>query len=158
MTLPARVLSLTQDLLLPKVVDNVLGSNVLLFRLLGNPERGAGTDIKKALKVTNSGTAGSFSDLDTFSAAALDTKVRISYDMRAYRIPVGVSGMEAVANAVSQTQVTDLVKEALEESQQEMVDGLGTIIYGDGTGNSNKDPLGLCAIVDDGTDVSTLGG
>src|SRR3990167_670263 len=158
MTFSERVLALTQDYLLPKVVDNVLGSNVLVARLLGNAEPGKGESIKKALKVSSSGTAGSFSGLDTFSAAELDTKQRISFDMRAYRIPVGVSGMEAVANSVSQTQVTDLVKEALEESQQEMCDGLGTVIYGTGTGNSNKNPLGLGAIVDDGTDVSTLGG
>jgi hypothetical protein len=50
-----------------------------------------------------------------------------------------------------------LVKEALEESQQEMMDSLGTIIYGDGTGNSSKDFLGLTAIVDDGTNVATYG-
>ena len=46
----------------------------------------------------------------------------------------------------------------MEESQQELVDKLGDVIYGDGTGNSNKDPLGLAAIVDDGTTVDTLGG
>ena len=158
MTFSERVLSLTQDYLLPKVVDNVLGSNVLLFRLLGNAKEGKGESIKKAIKYQSSGTGSSFSGLDTFSAALLDTKVRMSFDMRGYRIPVAISGMETVANAVSETQVTGLVKESLEESEQEMADGLGTIIYGDGTGNSNKDPLGLQAVVDDGTTVDTFGG
>lgn len=158
MTFSERVLALTQDYLLPKVVDNTLGSNVLLFRLLGNAKEGKGESIKKALKYQSSGTASSFSGMDTFIAQELNTKVRISYDMRGVRIPVGVSGMEAVANAVSETQVTDLVKEALEESQQELMDKLGDIIYGDGTGNGSKDPLGLGAIVDDATSVATLGG
>lgn len=157
MVFPERVLALTQDALLPKVVDNVLGSNVMLFRLIGNAKQGKGESIKKAIKYQSSGTAGSFSGLDTFSAAQLDTKVRLSFDMRGYRQPVAISGMEAVANAVPETQVTDLVKEALEESQQEMMDGLGDIIYGNGTGNSNKDPLGIGAVADDGTDVSTYG-
>lgn len=77
--------------------------------------------------------------------------------MRAVRIPIGVAGMEAVANAVSETQVTDLVIEALEESQMELLDTVGTMLYGTGTGNANKDFLGLGAIVDDGTDVGTIG-
>lgn len=143
---------------MPKVVDNVLGSNIILFRLLGNAKQGKGESIKKAVKYRNGGQATSFAGLDTFSAAQLDTKVRMSYDMRGFRIPIAISGMEAVANAVSETQVTDLVKEAIEESQQEMIDALGTVIYGDGTGNSNKDPLGLTAIIDDGSAAPTIGG
>jgi len=158
MTFSERVLALTQDWLLPKVVDNVLKSNVLVYRILGNADEGKGESIKKAIKYKSSGTATSFAGLDTFTAPQLDTKVRMSYDMRAARIPIGIAGMEAVANAVTETQVTDLVKEAVEESQQELMDFLGDAIYGDGTGNSNKDPLGLGAIVDDGTDVATIGG
>lgn len=157
MTFSERVLSLTQDYLLPKVVDNTLGSNILSLRLIGNADQGKGESIKKALKYQSSGAATSFAGLDTFTAAQLTTKVRISYDMRAVRIPVAVSGMEAVANAVSETQVTDLVVEALEESQMELLDAVGSMIYGTGTGNSNKDFLGIGAINDDGTDVGTIG-
>jgi len=158
MTFSERVLALTQDYLLPKVVDNVLGSNVLAFRLLGNAKEGKGESIKKAIKYQSSGSATSFAGLDTFTASPLSTKVRISYDMRGLRIPVAVSGMEAVANAVTETQVTDLVKESLEESQQELMDKVGDVLYGDGTGNGSKDPLGLGAIVDDATSVGTIGG
>lgn len=158
MTFPERVLALTQDYLLPKVVDNVLGSNILSLRMIGNAKEGKGESIKKPIKYQSSGTATSFAGLDTFTASQLTTKVRISYDMRGVRIPVAVSGMEAVANAVTETQVTDLVKEALEECQMELLDTVGTMIYGTGTGNSNKDYLGLGAIVDDATDVSTIGG
>ena len=153
-----RVLSFTQDYLLPKMVDNTLGSNVLVFRLIGNAKEGKGESIKKSLKYQSSGGATSFSGLDTFTATQLNTKVRISYDMRAARIPVAVSGMDAVANAVTEAQVTDLVKESVEESQMELIDKMGDLVYGDGTGNSNKDALGLGAIVDDGTDVGTIGG
>jgi hypothetical protein len=39
-----------------------------------------------------------------------------------------------------------------------MADDLGTIFYADGTGNGNKDPLGLAALIDDGTSVASLGG
>lgn len=152
-----RVLSLTQNYLLPKVVDNTLKSNVLVFRILGNALPGKGESIKKPIKYQSSGTATSFAGLDTFTANQLTTKVRMSFDMRGVRIPVGISGMEAVANAVSETQVTDMVKEALEECQMELMDYTGGVIYGDGTGNNSKDPLGLAAVVDDGTNVGTFG-
>lgn len=157
MTFGERVQSQTQDALLAKVTDNALHSNILALRIMGNAKKGKGESIKKAIKYTTSGFATSFADLDTFTASQMTTKVRMSYDMRGVRIPVAVSGMEAVANAVGSTQVTDLVKEALEESQIELFDALGGYLYGTGTGNSSKDPLGIGAIVDDGTDVSTLG-
>jgi len=52
----------------------------------------------------------------------------------------------------------NLVKVEMESAQQDMIDSVGGLLYGDGTGNSNKDFLGLGAIVDDATDVSTYGG
>lgn len=158
MTFGNRVTALTQNWLLPKVVDNVLNGNVLAFRLMGNAEKGKGTSIDRAIKYQNSGTAVSFSGFDTFTASPLNTKVTLSFDMRGVRIPIGLSGMEVVANNVSETQVTDLVQESVEESQQELMDAVGDMLYSTGVGNGNKDFLGLGAIVDDGTDVSTIGG
>lgn len=157
MTFGTRVTALTQNWLLPKVVDNILNGNVLAFRLMGNAEKGKGSSIDRAIKYVNSGAATSFSGFDTFTASPLNTKVVLSYDMRGVRIPIGLSGMEVVANKVSETQVTDLVQNSIEESQQELLDTVGTMLYGTGTGNSNKDFIGLGGIVDDGTDVSTIG-
>lgn len=158
MTFGDRVTSLTQDWLLPKVVDNTLNGNVLALRLIGRAKEGKGTSIDRSIKYTTSGNAQSFSGFDTFTATPLNTKVKLSYDMRGVRVPVAVSGMEAVANAVSQTQVTDLVKNSVEESQDELLDAVGSMLYSTGTGNTNKDFLGLGALADDGTDVGTIGG
>ena len=152
-----QVMAMTQEILIPKVIDGVLNSNILPLRLIGNAKEGKGYDIRKTIKYQNSGTAASFAGLDTFSAAQLDTKVKMIYDMRGARQPVAISGFDAVANASAESK-TDLIKEAVEETQQELIDSIGTMIYGTGTGNANKDFLGLGAIVDDGTDVTTLGG
>lgn len=152
-----RVLGLTQDLILPKVADNTLGSNVLSLRLIANGSEGKGESIKKPIKYQSSGQGTSFAGLDSFTAQQLTTKVLARYDMRGVRQPVGIAGMEAVANGVSETQVTDLVKEAFEESEMELADLIGTQLYGTGTGNNNKDLIGIGAIIDDGTDVTTLG-
>ncbi len=153
-----RTTALTQNWLLPKVVDNTLGGNFLAYRLMGNAKRGKGTSIDRAIKYQKSGTAESFFGFDTFTAIPLDTKITLSFDMRGVRIPLAVSGMEAVANNVSETQITDLVKNTVEESETELVDVVGDMVYSTGTGNSNKDFIGMNAVVDDGTDVSTFGG
>lgn len=158
MTFGTKVTALTQNLLLPKVTDNVLTGHVLPFRLIGNSKKGAGTSIDKPIKYKTSGQAASFFGLDTFIAQELDTKIVLSYDMRGVRIPIALAGTSVVANRVSQTQVTDLVKNSVEESEQELMDVIGTMLYGTGTGNSNKDIIGLGGIVDDGTDVDTIGG
>lgn len=158
MTFPERVVALTQDWLLPKVVDEVLGSNIMALRLIGNAKQGKGESIKKAIKYQNSGSAGSFAGLDTFAAALATTKARLTFDMRGVRNPVALSGMEVTANAITETQVTDLVKDSLEEAQIELIDEIGNQLYGLGTGNSNKDLLGIRALVDDTTDTSTVGG
>lgn len=152
-----RVKSLTQDWLLPKVTDNVLNGNIMGLRLIGNASQGKGESIKKPIKYQTSGSASSFAGLDSFTATPLNTKVRMQYNMRGVRIPVAVSGMDAVANAVSETQITDLIQNSLEESEDELLDVVGDMMYSTGTGNNNKDFIGLNAIVDDGTDVSTIG-
>lgn len=153
-----KVTTMTQVGLLPKVVNTVLNGNVLTLRLIGNAKPWKGTTLEKAIKYQNSNSASSFSGLDTFSAAELDTKVRMSYEIKAIRQPVAIAGLNALVNSIAETKVTDMVIESLEETQQELLDAIGSMIYGLGTGNNNKDFNGIGAIVDDGTDTTTIGG
>ena len=52
----------------------------------------------------------------------------------------------------------DLVASELNITAEALRQELGTEVYGDGTGNSGKDILGLVAAVDDSTNVTTYGG
>lgn len=157
MTFTERILSLTQDKLVPKVVDNVINSSVLTSRLMGNAKPWSGETLRRAIKYTTTGLGGSFSGLDTFSTSTSETTVRLGYDVRAYEQPVVIPGIERAVNATD-AQVTDLVKFKLEEAQIEAADSIATLLYSDGTGNGSKDFLGLQAIVDDATSVTTIGG
>lgn len=157
MTFGERVKAQTRQFLLPKVVYNVFGSNVLATRLVSNAKRGRGYAVEKAIKFTNSNQASAFSGLDTFQATQLETKIRLSYDMRAFRQPVGLSGLELLANQDSDVRVTDMVTEALEETQDELVEKFGDYAYGDGSAENGKAPNGLGNIVDDGTTATTIG-
>ena len=158
MTFTERVQSITQDKLLPGVVDIVLNSNILALRLMaGSPKMWSGETLKKPIKFEKSTTGGSFSGLDTFSTSTTDNRERLSFDPRGYYQSVVIPGIEKAVNQTD-AQVLALVKTELESAQQDMVDSIGTLFYSDGTGNSSKDFLGLGAIVDDGTSVSTYGG
>lgn len=159
MTFAQRVENYMQRVLLPKVTDNALGGNVLATRLIANAKPGRSTYIEKAIKYKKSGYFRSFSGLDSFQATPFDTKIKLTYDMRGVRLPIGLAGMEIVAALTAgDLAATNMIEAAVEEAEMELVDGLGDIASGDGTGNSNKDPLGTGAIIDDGSTVSTIGG
>jgi hypothetical protein len=156
-TFGERVKAQTRQFLLPKIMYNVFGSNVLATRLVSNAKRGRGYAVEKGIKYQNSGQAAAFSGLDTFQATQLETKLRLSYDMRAFRQPVGLGGLELLANQDSDVRVTDMIAEALEETQDELVEKFGDYAYGDGTADNGKAPNGLANIVDDGTTATTIG-
>lgn len=158
MTFGERVQAVTRQYLLPGVVYNVMGSNVLACRLTGNGKKGKGFKVEKAIKYTTSNQAISFSALDTFQPQQLETKLRLNVEMKAARQGIGISGLEMIANQDSDVRVTDLMKEALEETQDELFDKMGQFNYSDGNGNSGKDPNGLDYIIDDGTNAPTFEG
>jgi hypothetical protein len=157
MTFDSYVQSVTQFEIVPKVVDNVLNSNVLALRLLGNSKPWNGEQMKFPIKYQKSTTGGSFSGLDTFSTSKMNTRQLLAFDPRGYYQTIVLPGMEVDVNATP-AGVLNLVKVEMESAQQDMIDSVGTLFYTDGTGNSNKDFLGLDAIVDDSTSVTTYGG
>lgn len=159
MTTPERVLSFTQEELVPRAVDQVFNSNVLVSRLIAKGKKWVGESIKRPIRYQETGQGGSFSGMGDFSTAATTTTVRMSYDLRAYEHPVVVPGLERLMNE-GPAQVVNLMQFKLDEATMEVEDQIGDLMYGDGTGGTpvNSDFLGLGAFVDDATDVATIGG
>lgn len=152
-----RVTTTTQDLILPKLVDTVLNSNVFATRMLGRAKRWSGETIKQPIKVSKNSTGTSFSGFDTFSTSATNNRVNLSYTPKFYQITVALPLDELSANQTD-AKVLDLAAIEIAGAAQDMADDIGTLFYADGTGNSSKDFLGLGAIVDDGSSVATIGG
>lgn len=158
MTFGERVLSITRQYLMPGVVYNVLGGNVLAARLIGNGQKGQGAAVERAIKWKNSNQAISFSHLDSFQPQQLDTRIRLSVEMKAARQGMGISGMDLLANQGGDVRVNDLMTVTLEETMDELYDKVGDYTYGDGSGNSGKDPAGVGYIIDDGTNAPIFQG
>lgn len=152
-----RVTTTTQDEILPKVVDTVLNSNVFATRMLGAAKKWTGETLKQPIKVSKNTTGTSFSGFDTFSTAATNNRVNLSYTPKFYQITVALPLDELSVNQTD-AKVLDLAAIELAGAAQDMADDIGTLFYSDGTGNSSKDFLGLAAIVDDGNTVATIGG
>lgn len=157
MTFTARVTSITQNKILPKVVDTILSDNFLAFRIMSNAKRWNGVTLDKPIKYVKSTLGGSFSGLDTHSTATVETRVLMSYDVRAYEMPIAIAGLDQAVNR-TEAQVLNLVKVETESAQEDALDDIGDMLYADGTGNSSKDFLGLDALADDGTVAPTIGG
>lgn len=152
-----RVISITQDTIVPKVFDNYLSDNFITYRFISNGKKWTGETLKFPIKISKNTSGGSFSGLDTHSVATVDTRITLSYDLRAYEIQVAIPGLEKLVNGVSESQILDLVKVEMESSANDAADDIGTMLYLDGTGNGSKDFNGFGNLIDDGTTATSVG-
>lgn len=152
-----RIQTTVQTKYLPFVVDTVLNSNVLLQRVVRAAKKWGGRTLRAPIKVSKNTTGTSFRGFDTFSTSATDNRQFLEFTPSFYQITCALPGDE-LSVADTDDKVLDLMKLTIQSDTEDMADDLGTLFYSDGTGNGSKDPLGLGALVDDGTSVSTIGG
>ena len=152
-----RIQTTVQTEYLPFVVDTVLNSNVLFQRVVRAAKPWKGRTLRSPIKVSKNTTGQSFRGFDTFSTAATDNRQFLEFTPSFYQITCALPGDE-LSVADTEDKVLDLMKLTIQSDTEDMADDLGDIFYADGTGNSSKNPLGLGALVDDGTSVSTIGG
>lgn len=142
---------------LPFVVDTVLNSNVLFQRVVRGSKKWSGRTLRVPVKVAKNSTGTSFAGFDTFSTAATNNRQYMEFTPSFYQITCALPGDE-LSVADTDEKILDLMKLTIQSDTEDMADDLGTIFYADGTGNNSKDPLGLAALNDDGSNVSTIGG
>lgn len=152
-----RIQTTVQTKYLPFVVDTVLNSNVLFQRFVRASKDWGGRTLRVPIKVSKNTTGQSFRGFDTFSVAATDNRQFMEFTPSFYQITCALPGDE-LSVADTEEKVLDLMKLTIQSDTEDMADDLGTLFYADGTGNGGKDPLGLAALVDDGSAVSTIGG
>ncbi len=151
-----RVTTITQDKMMAKVVDTILGDNVFLTRMLANAKKWSGEKMKWPVKVSKNSTGQAFSGYDTLSTNSSDTRIKISFDPKSYQITASLPLDELSVNATAE-KVIDLMGVELASSAQDMADDIGSLFFGTDTDNS-KEFMGLKDIVDDGSTKATYGG
>lgn len=154
-----RVNTITLETIVPKVYDQILNDNFITYRFIGNGKKGnwSGRVLQIPVKLSTNPQVKSFQGMDTFGTNQVETRQLLTYDPRGVQASVAISGMEQSTNAVAESQVIDLLRVEMESTAQDMMDGIGGMFYAAGTGNNNKDYLGLDVLNDDGTSSDLVG-
>ena len=148
--------TLTLEDIVPQVVDTVLRTNRFATKMLGKTKRFRAATQDFPIKYQKGTPVQSFLGMDALPVSFTDTRVLLKYNPKFVAANVTLAGSDLAANNVAR-KVLDLTAVEMQSRAQDLADSIGTMFWGDGTGNNSKDMLGLGAIVDDGTNVDTIG-
>lgn len=145
----------TQDTLLPKVLDTILGKgSSMASRLIGSAKKwDKEGDMYKSIKVTKNDTGDYFDAGDLLDTSAVDTRIKLTFSTKFRYKTVALFGTELTKN---KNGVISLMNAEMESAARDLADDIGDDFYSDlGTGKSMN---GMANIVDDGTNAATYGG
>jgi hypothetical protein len=153
-----RVASTTLKNYQKQLADNV-SDHIPLLKLLrskGAVKVSGGDTIVRPL-MHEFANAQSYSGSDVIDVTKQDGISAAEYNWKQVVCPIVVEGIEKARN-MGETQVLDLMEALTMQAEMSLADKVSEMIFGDGTGNSGKDMLGLQAIVSDTPTTGTLGG
>jgi hypothetical protein len=149
-----RVTGFTQRQLYTKVVDQILNEPTLYARYVSQGEPFEGSTMDVTYDVLSDTQGQFYTQLETLNSTATNTTVTGSYAHTAFTQPIVSIMLEEFANTGS-LGIISLPTFKYEKAASQALQTLGTAIYQTG---SAMQPLGLTAIIDDGTNVGTIGG
>lgn len=140
-----------------KLTDNIFTARPLTFWLTSKDRirmLDGGTKIVEQLIYGTNSTVGSFSGYDTISLTPQDGISAAEYDWKQYAGSIAISGIEEAKNN-GEAALLNLLEAKIMQAEESMKEGFNQMFFGDGTGNSSKNWLGLKALVDS---TGTVGG
>lgn len=144
-----------------KLVENILGHNVLLWQLqergFRGVEQGGRTIVHPIMYATNS-TARSYRGYDMLDTTPQEGFTSAELPWKYLSISITISGQEELENQGSKTQIFNLLEGKIRQAELSLRLEVNRQLWGDGTGNSGKDITGLALAVEDGTAWSTYAG
>ncbi len=148
----------TFNVKLPDMWDNVYNSNPLLG-LLNAQDRivlDGGLRIEQGL-IYDTLNGGSYNRGDTFLNVRKNTSTSFIIDWKLHRVELALDGLDDLQNAGA-AAVFDHADLKLQQMELTLKNNLGAELYGNGTDNGGAALNGLPDWVDDGTNVSVIGG
>ena len=133
------VTDVTQDFIMPKLADLVLDNNVLLSRLIGKAEMWRGEQLKANIRVGSSNASaalgGSFRGTDTFNTQRQDETKQMAFNPKYVYEPVNLVHTDLTTNT-GKEQVTSIIKRDTEYAFSNLLDNIGSMLYGSATDSS----------------------
>lgn len=114
-----------------------------------------GDPIFETLSFAGNAPGGSYSGFDPLPTAADDGPTAAAFKLSQYAVLVPFYSPEVLVNS-SKEELADLFELTISVSSSTMANFINRDIYGDGTGNNNKNLDGLAAMVS--TELNTYGG
>ena len=143
------ILSTTLKNYIPKLTDNIFSARPLFYALTNGQTirriSGGQAIVVPIIYGTNS-TAGSYESTDTIDTTAQTGISAAEYSWKQYAATVTISGIEEAKNN-GEAQIIDLLEGKIFQTQETVIENMNTMFFGNGTGNSSKDWLGLSALV-----------
>lgn len=149
--------TITLEDIVPRVVDTVLRANTFTTKMLTKTKKFEAATQDFPIKFQIGTAIRSFIGFDTLPTDFTDTRVLLKYNPRFVSANVALAGTDLISNNTTR-KVLDLTKVEMQSRAQDLADGIGSMLWSTGLGNNSKDFLGLGALVDDGSTVSTIGG
>jgi hypothetical protein len=150
------VTSITQQDFLPVVVDNFYTGNALFMRLKDKRKTwSSGYQMKIPTEVLGRTALGSYSGGDLFDTNQEDVRQDFLINPAQYYANLTITGIQRAANR-GERAIVDLLSAEFSSVGTALQQLMGTDLYGNGTGNSNKALTGLLAQVDDGSGVNVF--
>ena len=149
-----RITNFSHNEAAPVVVDAVLSSPTYWARVNGMGKKFSMPTAQYTVKVEKTNLTQAYQGLETLNSSASDTTIQLEFNHTAITHPAVKIFLENMAaeGAGEDINLSDFIDA---EAVAEINEYLGTIAFATGTG---KNPLGLEAIVDDGTNAATIGG
>ena len=133
-----------------QLTDNVFTARPLTYWLTDKGRIrmvNGGVKIVEPLIYGTNGTVGSYSGTDTISLTAQSGITAAEYDWKQYAASIAITGIEEAQNNGEQ-EVINLLEAKIMQAEESIREGMNTMFFGDGTGNSGKNWNGLANIVD----------
>lgn len=149
-----QVSAITRRKFIPKLVDNIFDSNILLQRGRKKflEKLDGGTKIVQPLNYAVASASGWYAGADTLSNVDNDVITAAEYDWKQIYASIAIKRIDELKNAGA-SQVLSLVKNKVKIAEKTMADSIGTGLFNAGT--TTDAIIGLRAIVDA---ASTIGG
>lgn len=141
-----------------QLTDNIFTARPLTNHLMDKGRMrmvDGGTKIVEPLIYGQNDTVGSYSGYDTISLTAQEGISAAEYDWKQYAASIAISGIEEAKNN-GEAAIINLLEAKIMQAEESMREGFNQMFFGDGTGNSGKDWLGLAALVDSTTVVGGI--
>lgn len=154
------VLSTTLSNYVPRLEDNAFTARALTYWLKSKDRirkiSGGAKIIVPIIHETNS-TVSSYSGYDTITTTAQTGISSAEYSWKQLAVTVSINGLEEAQNR-GEAEIIDLLEGKMMQAEETLSEKMDTMFFSDGTGNSNKDWLGLEHFVATTPTSGTVGG